>query len=308
MAWEITVAGTLHLDDVTTPAGRRGRQLGGSALYFALAAAPFAPVHLTGTCGTDAEAEFRAVLGGLPVDLGGLTVSDRPTFRWHAVHDFERWVAVTLGEEPGAEAGWQPRLSARAAAAPVLFLGSMPPALQAEVLAQSRARLIGADSMTCYTGPERDLVLEVVEGCDILFLNRVELESLVPEAAGWREAAGRLVGRGRLRALVVKAGPKGAALVTATSTRELRAAPVDVVVDPTGAGDGVAGGFLGLCAQAERDDPDLFVAALATGLRAAAATISTFGVAGLRALGDPQRSDGAISSPDRQGTGGTVGP
>jgi sugar/nucleoside kinase (ribokinase family) len=285
MPWEITVAGTVHLDDITTPHGRRPRQIGGSALYFALAAAPHAPVHLNAIVGDDVEAELRRTLSGLPVDLGGLAVSGGPTFRWHAVHDFQRWVAETVAEEPGCEPEWRPRLSPEAASAEVLFMGSMRPSLQREILAQSSARLIGVDSMTCFTGPERDAVLDVVSGCDILFLNRFELSSLVPEADGWQAAALSLRGRGRLRALVVKGGPMGAALVTSSSTIvEMPTAPVDAVMDPTGAGDAVAGGFLGLCAAAARGDDEFFPEALEEGLSRAAAAIGTFGTDGLRRL------------------------
>jgi sugar/nucleoside kinase (ribokinase family) len=284
MPWEITVAGTVHLDDITTPHGRRFRQIGGSALYFALAAAPHAPVHLNAIVGADVESELRRTLDGLPVDLGGLAVSDGPTFRWHAVHDFQRWIAETVAEEPGCESEWRPRLSPEAARAEVLFLGSMRPSLQREILAQSSARLIGMDSMTCFTGPERAAVLDVVSGCDIVFLNRLELSSLVPEAPDWTAAARSLLGGSRLRALVVKAGPTGATLMTSTRTLERPAAPVDVVIDPTGAGDAVAGGFLGLCAAAERDDDAVFPEALQDGLSRAAITIGTFGTEGLRRL------------------------
>ncbi|MGD1052220.1 MAG: PfkB family carbohydrate kinase [Candidatus Dormibacteria bacterium] len=284
MPWEITVAGTVHLDDITTPHGRRSRQLGGSALYFALAAAPHARVHLNSIVGEDAQAELRRTLHGLPVDLGGLTVSHHPTFRWHAVQDFRRWVAETVAEEPGCESEWRPRLSPEAARAEVLFLGSMSPGLQREILAQSSARLIGLDSMTCFTGPERDAVRELVSGCDIVFLNRAELSSLVPEAPDWQAAAASLRGRGRLRAVVVKGGPQGAVLVTSSSTLVRPPASVDAVIDPTGAGDAVAGGFLGLCAAAERGDDGFFPVALEEGLGRAAAAIGTFGTEGLRRL------------------------
>jgi sugar/nucleoside kinase (ribokinase family) len=284
MPWEITVAGTVHMDDITTPHGRRTWQIGGSALYFALAAAPQAPVHLNAIVGEDAEPELRRILAGLPVDLAGLAVSDGPTFRWHAVHDFQRWVAETVAEEPGCELEWRPHLSPEAARAEVLFLGSMRPSLQREILAQSSARLIGMDSMTCFTGPDRDAVLDVVSGCDVVFLNRSELSSLVPEAPDWAAAARSLLGSGRLRALVVKAGPTGAVLMTSTTTLERPAAPVDLVIDPTGAGDAVAGGFLGLCAAAERDDDAVFPEALQDGLSRAAVTIGTFGTEGLRRL------------------------
>src|ERR1039458_7178707 len=229
MPWEITVAGTVHLDDITTPHGRRPRQIGGSALYFALAAAPHAPVHLNAIVGDDAEAELRQTLSGLPVDLGGLAVSGGPTFRWHAVHDFQRWVAETVAEEPGCEPEWRPRLSPEAASAEVLFMGSMRPSLQREILAQSSARLIGVDSMTCFTGPERDAVLDVVSGCDVLFPNRFELSSLVPEAPDWTVAARSLLGTSRLRALVVKGGSAGAVLITSTTTLQQPAAPGDPV-------------------------------------------------------------------------------
>ncbi len=312
MPWTVTVAGTIHLDDITTPAGRRQGQIGGSALYFSLAAASEVRVHLTAICGRDAEVVVRDTLTGLPVDLTGLTVSDDPTFRWHAVQDFRRWVARTVAEEPGCDPEWRPRLSAAAAAAPVLFLGSMSPALQADVLRQSQAALIGLDSMTAFIRPQRAALLEVASGCDVLFLDRQEVLALVPAASTWRAAAHRLVGRGRLRAIVVKAGPKGAALVTAAATLELPAAPVEAVVDPTGAGDGVAGGFLGLCAAQERGDEAFFPEALAAGLRAAAQAISTFGVEGLRAAAQSAAarsaaSDAAISSSERQTRGGTLG-
>jgi sugar/nucleoside kinase (ribokinase family) len=284
VSWEIAVAGTVHLDDITTPHGRRTRQIGGSALYFALAAAPHAPVHLNAIVGEDAETELRENVARLPVDLEGLVVSARPTFRWYAVHDFQRWVAETVAEEPGCEPEWRPHLSRRAARAEVLFLGSMRPALQRAILAQTSARLIGVDSMTCFTGPERGAVQEVVAGCDVLFLNRAELLSLVPDAADWQGAARSLLGRGRLRAVVVKGGPLGAALVTASAVLELPAAPVEMVIDPTGAGDAVAGGFLGLCAELGRDDDRFFPVALEEGLSRAATAIGTFGTGGLRRL------------------------
>ena len=284
MSWEMTAAGTVHLDDIVTPHGRRTRQIGGSSLYFALAAAPHGRVHVSTIVGEDAAAELRRTLAGLPVELSGVEVSPEPTFRWHAVHDFDRWVAVTVAEEPGCDPEWRPRLTSEAARAPVLFLGSMRPSLQRDILAQSSARLIGVDSMACFTGPERDAVLEVVTGCDLLFLNRAELTSLVPEAPGWEAAALSLRGRGRLRAVVVKAGPLGAALVTTSAITELAAAPVDEVIDPTGAGDAVAGGFLGLCAAAERNDEEFFAPALEEGLARAAATIASFGTSGLRRM------------------------
>lgn len=282
MSWDIAVAGTVHVDDIVTPAGAATGLLGGSAVYFALAAARSAAVHVNGIVGADHAAAFLELLRGPRVSTEGLVVSDLPTFRWHARHDFDRWVAVDTFSDEGCDPTWRPRLPAEAARAEVLFLASMSPALQREVLAQSGARLVGADSMTDYTGPEREAVREVVHASDVLFLNRSELASLTgAPITTWREEAIAMCGVGRLRAVVVKAGPKGASLVTADGVISLPPAPTAQVVDPTGAGDALAGGFLAACAAAERDDDAYFATALESGLRCAAAAISHFGVAGL---------------------------
>jgi sugar/nucleoside kinase (ribokinase family) len=283
VTWEIAVAGTVHRDDITTPSGRSPDQLGGSAVYFALAAAGFAPVHLNAIVGGDRAAEFIDLLHGAGVRTEGLVVSDRPTFWWHARQDFDRWIAVDSRSEEGCDPQWAARLAPEAAAAPVLFLASMRPSLQTAVLSQSAARLIGADSMTDYTGSDSDAVRSVVHACDVLFLNRSELASLTARSstATWREDAAAMCGVGRLRAVVVKAGPDGAALVTADGVTSRAAVAVERVVDPTGAGDSLAGGFLGACAAAERDDVAYFATALDAGLQCAARAISQFGPDGL---------------------------
>jgi sugar/nucleoside kinase (ribokinase family) len=165
----------------------------------------------------------------------------------------------------------------------VLFAGSMRPDQQLETLRQSRARLIGSDSMGVYIGNRTDDVRAVAEASDLLFLNRSELSGLTGCAADdWQESARALCGRGRLRAVVVKAGPMGAAVVTASQVISRAAHPVEAVLDPTGAGDSLAGGFLGACARAERDDDAFFATALEEGLRCAADTIVAFGTAALR--------------------------
>jgi sugar/nucleoside kinase (ribokinase family) len=282
MTWDIAVAGTVHVDDITTPAGRRADQLGGSAVYFALAAAPRAPVHLNGIVGRDRAAAFAHLLDVPGVVTDGLVISDQPTFHWHARHDFERWVAVDTFSDEGCDPLWRPQLPAAAAAAPVLFLASMRPGLQRAVLAQSGARLVGADSMTDYTGPARAEVREVIHACDVLFLNRDELASLTgTPITTWRQEAIAMCGVGRLRAVVVKGGPEGASLATDDGVISRPPSRVDAVLDPTGAGDALAGGFLAACAVAERDDVGYFLAALDAGLDAAARAISHFGVAGL---------------------------
>lgn len=257
--------------------------LGGSAVYFALAAARYAPVHVNGIAGDDTVEAYRALLAGSGADLSGIAVSATPTFTWHAVHDFHRWVTAEEWADPGCDPEWSAELSDASRPAPVLFLGSMHPRLQQRVLEQSAARLIGADSMTVFMREDRAAVGRIAEAADILFLNAEEVE-LLAGVDGWRAAARALCGRGRTRAVVVKQGPDGAACVTDGSLLEIPAHPVEGVIDPTGAGDALAGGFLGHCARQERDGVDAYGQALAEGVRCAAAAIATFGTDSLRRL------------------------
>lgn len=285
MTWGIAVGGTVSLDNVTTPGGRRSEQIGGSAVYFALAASPVATVHLVGAVGRDGVDAARGALAGSGVDLDGLEVSDQPTRRWTATHDFETW--VTRRDEhadEGVYTTWSPRLTLEAAAAEMLFLGSMHPRQQLAMLEQSSARFVGSDSMVAHIGEDSAGVEQVASSSDILFLNRAELASLTrSDPDGWEDAARSLIGRGRLRAVVVKAGPLGAALVTPGRVAALNAHPVSRVVDPTGAGDSLAGGMLGACAAQGRVDDEFLLGALDAGLRRAAACISDYGVAALAA-------------------------
>lgn len=279
MTWEVAVAGTFHRDDVTTPAGRRD-VLGGSAVYFALAASRFATVHVNGIVGADTAIEYRRMLDSPAVDLDGMVVSDLPTFRWHATHDFERWVTSHESAEPGADPGWRPLLLEPSRQAEVLFVASMDPRLQRDVLDQSSARLIGTDSMTEFIERRPEEVLAVVERADILFLTAAELAALTGDD-DWGASATGLLGRGRLRAVVVKRGPRGAACVSAGAVLELAAVPVSRVVDPTGAGDSLAGGFLGRVAVSGGFDEAALKVALGEGMRCAADAVIEFGTAGL---------------------------
>jgi len=275
VTWRVAVAGTLHRDDVTTPEGRI-ESIGGSAVYFGLSAARHAPVLLNGIVGADSAEEHRAVFDGLPVETRGVVVSERPTFRWHVEHDFTHWVTARESADEGCDPEWVPSLAADSRDAEVLFLASMRPELQRGVLEQSRARLIGADTMTVFITTRPSEVRATARGADVLFVNAAELAALTGEV-DWRTAAAGLCGRGRLRAVVVKRGPLGAACVTAAGVTEVAAHPVDRVVDPTGAGDALAGGFLGACAAAEREDTEFFETALRQGVRDAAGAVTSFG-------------------------------
>jgi len=254
---------------------------GGSALYFTLAAARYCPVRPVAAIGDDGEPLVQ-LLQRPGVDLAGLARLPGESYRWHAVHAAGEAVPAQEEQGFGVYANWQPVVPAGAQRSQLLFLGSMRPEAQLGVVSQCQAaELIGLDTMRDFISGDPDRLRQLVGAADVLFANRAELEQLWPHPRGAEQAAAELLGRGRLRAVVLKLGEDGATLVTGSGPRHYPAAPVNEVVDPTGAGDSLAGGMMGRLGQLRRVDDEALQLALPVGLAAAARAISAFGVRGL---------------------------
>ncbi|TMD13055.1 MAG: sugar kinase [Chloroflexi bacterium] len=282
--WPVLVAGTITRDQVTTPMGFNADGLGGSATYFALAARLFAPVQVIATVGSDFADPFLAAVSGEGVDLRGVARSKLPTYRWTATHDYTTGTTASERSEQGAYDHFQPELIDEQRRAPVVFLGSMQPRYQARVLDQLEdPRLVAGDTMRLYIHERRDELEPVLHRLDYLILNGMEAMALA-QASTVEEASAALRRRYRLRGLLIKEGSRGATLHGEDGAEHVPALPVDPPQDPTGAGDAVAGGFLGYLAEQRREDPKTLHRALRYGMVMASFTIQQFSVGGLLRL------------------------
>jgi sugar/nucleoside kinase (ribokinase family) len=250
MAEGTLVVGTITRDFVESPAVTLEGQLGGSATYFALAARHFGPVRVVAPVGRDAEEETRRVLEF--AELDSMTVVDAPTYQWHARRDAPGSDAETLGRFTGSSAGYRPQVGGAADWSRLVLLGSADPVAQLDVAeAAPRGALLAADTMDIFIHDQRELVGRVVAASRILLGTVAEIQML---AGGETEAPASLVmSRFGLDCVVVKRGAEGAELWTRTAIYELPAYPVEAV-DPTGAGDALAGGFLGRLSQRLPED------------------------------------------------------
>lgn len=283
----ILVAGSIAQDYVESPGGNLDGELGGSATYCALAARHFGPVSVVGAVGRDRGAELMQLLDF--ADLSRLTHVDHPTYTWRARRPSLASEATTLERFTGAYEGYVPELGDRYGVPPRAFLGSCDPRVQLAVArACAPGTFLAGDTMDIFIQGQRAAVDEMVRHCHILFATARELE-LLSQTRGVGAAAMRVFDRyPRLEALVVKLGAGGAVLWTAHDDRQLPACPAQVV-DPTGAGDALAGAFMGRLGElGDRDYRDATLEALEWGLVAASFAISGIGVAALRAT---SRSD-----------------
>src|SRR5438445_13416847 len=80
----LLVTGSIGIDTVETPHGKRDDVIGGSAVYFSYAASFFTHVRLVGVVGEDCPPSMFDVFNERDVDTGGLEIrKGSKTFRWH---------------------------------------------------------------------------------------------------------------------------------------------------------------------------------------------------------------------------------
>ena len=276
----VTVVGSIAFDAVTTPFGRRERMLGGSAVHFALAASFFETVHVVGPVGDDFGEEEYGVLRVRDVRTEDIEhVSGGRTFFWAGEYGWDLNERTTLDTQLGVFADFVPKLSPASAAADLVFLANIQPDLQREVREQcGQARFVALDSMNFWIESARDSLIETIGAVDCLMLNDSELRELTHEPNLVRAA--QKIREWGPRVVVAKQGRYGAAMITEEGFFALPAFPLETVVDPTGAGDCFAGGFMGYLAAHPGAEPDheLLARALAYGTALASFNVEEFGV------------------------------
>jgi sugar/nucleoside kinase (ribokinase family) len=289
----ITVVGSIAYDTVSTPFGERHRMLGGAAVHFALAASFFEEVRIVGPVGDDFDEAELDVMRHRGVDVSDVErIPGGKTFFWRGKYGWDLNSRETLDTQLGVFEGFAPKLSEASLASEVLFLANIQPDLQREVRAQlPDARFVALDSMNLWIEAARDSLMKAIATCDCLILNDSELRQLTGkpslmaaarEVFSWNPPIPRVI--------VAKQGEYGAALVTSEGFFSLPAFPLEQVVDPTGAGDTFAGGFVGYIAAHPDEElsDELLRQAMAHGTALASFNVEEFGTERIERLSGPE--------------------
>jgi len=240
----VVVVGSIALDSVETPWGKRENALGGSATYFSLACSRFSKTRIVGIAGTDFPEKGLDLFRRHNIDTEGLKIVEGKTFRWGGRYKSNLNKRDTIYTELNVFEKFQPQLPRSYRQQPMLFLGNIHPELQLDVLSQmERKPLVGLDTMNLWIDISREKVIEALQKVDIVIMNEDEIRQLTVTSDVY-EAARRLIKLGP-STLVVKRGEYGAFLCHHNEMFSVPAFPVSRVIDPTGAGDAFAGGFFG---------------------------------------------------------------
>jgi len=280
----ILAVGSIAFDSIKTPFGERDRVLGGAATYFSLAASFFTDVKVVAVVGGDFNHECERIFLERQIDISEIErIPEGKTFYYSGEYGYDLNVRRTLDTQLNVFANFKPRLSDASRHLPYLFLGNIAPEIQLSVRKQMRnPKLVAMDTMNYWIERTHHSLLEALREIDILIINDSEARELAGEA-NLIKAARRILTFGP-HMIVVKRGEYGAAMFTSDSYFATPAFPLEDVFDPTGAGDGFAGGFMGYLAGTGNMDESALRRAIIYGSVMASFVVEEFGCDRLRRL------------------------
>ncbi len=247
---KLLVVGSVAFDTVRTPFGTATEVLGGSATYFATAASFFTDVDLIAVVGEDFPEEHVTFLKSRGIDVSGLERRSGKTFRWQGEYTYQLNEAHTLDTQLNVLESFRPKIPDHYRSPGTLFLGNIDPELQMDVLNQvERPPIVACDTMNFWISGKQEALWDVLEKIDVLIINDGEARELGQDFS-LVKVAKDVLGRGP-KCLIIKRGEYGVLMFNEKQVFGAPAFPLEMVQDPTGAGDTFAGGFMGYLSSTE---------------------------------------------------------
>lgn len=271
----LLVVGTVALDTIKTPFGKEKDVLGGSATYFSVSASNFCPVNLVAIVGQDFPSKYIKLLKNKSVGLEGLTIEKGLTFRWEGEYSENFSDPKTLATHLNLLAKFNPKIPKNYQTSKYLFLANIDPQIQMKVLKQvNRPKLIACDTMNYWIKNSPQALLKLLKHVDIFILNESEAKELTKEANLIR--AGKSLIKLGPESVIIKKGEHGVLLFAENNTFAVPAFLLETIIDPTGAGDTFAGGFMGYLARSKKFDKNTLRKAVVYGCIMATFAVENF--------------------------------
>jgi sugar/nucleoside kinase (ribokinase family) len=247
----LVAVGTVAFDAIETPFGKTDKVVGGAATYITLAASYFVnESHLISVIGDDFPTDFLSAMRKKGIRQDGLQIKKgEKSFFWSGKYHYDLNTRDTLATELNVLADFKPIVPEVASNQKFLMLGNLDPTIQWSVLDQmeERPKLVVLDTMNFWMDVAMDSLAKVIAKVDVLTINDEEARQLTGQHS-LVKAAQLILDMGP-RYLIIKKGEHGALLFDREQVFFAPALPLEDVVDPTGAGDTFAGGFIGYLAR-----------------------------------------------------------
>ena len=286
----LLVVGSVAFDAIKTPYGKTDKILGGAATHFSLSASFFTQVRVVAVVGEDFTEKEEAVFRQRHIDTSGIVHEKGKSFFWSGEYGENVNEAKTLDTQLGVFGSFNPQIPEKFKDSHYVFLANVDPVLQVRVRQQMpHAKFVGGDTMNYWITGHRENLKEMLKQVDALLINDGEARMLAGDPSLAR-AAHKILEMGP-QALVIKHGEYGATVffkdgAFGIGRHPFRAPtlPIEAVIDPTGAGDSFAGGFMGYIASQEKLTRDVFKRAMFYGGVMGSFAVEAFGTERLQKL------------------------
>jgi sugar/nucleoside kinase (ribokinase family) len=282
----LLVVGSVALDTVATPFDKVEDALGGSSTFISIAASYFAgPVYLVGTVGEDFPKKYIDILKKHEIDLAGLQIVPGKTFRWSGKYQYDLNIRDTLLTELNVFEKFDPVIPEKFRKAQFICLGNIDPVLQMKVLDQmDDPQFVVCDTMNYWIEGRRNELIKLLKRISVLIINDSEARLLANEPNLVKAA--KMIRAMGPRILIIKKGEHGALLFTEDTVFSAPAYPMEMINDPTGAGDTFAGGFIGYLHKTNDLSSENMKCAVIYGSTMASFCVEQFSTGGLEQLSD----------------------
>jgi len=273
----ITIIGTVAFDGIETPQGKYDKILGGSAMYAATAANLFSDVGIVSIVGQDFDQEYFDYFKKRNIDTTGIAISSNRTFFWQGYYEKDLNQAFTRETQLNCLLEFDPKIPEKAQSSRIVLLANVDPVLQKKALDQfASPELVVLDTMNFWISTKPNELKSIISQADVLIINDQEIRQLT-QIDNIIAAMPEVLKMGPKR-LIVKKGEHGAIMFNGKDCFCLPAIPLTSVVDPTGAGDSFAGGFVGFLDSQPNLNEDAFRKAMIVGTMVSSFTVQGFGV------------------------------
>ncbi|TDJ55599.1 MAG: sugar kinase [Ignavibacteria bacterium] len=287
----LLIVGSLGLDTVITPFDKVEDALGGSATYISIAASYFSgPIELVGVVGNDFPDEYLKLLEDHNIDLEGLQKEEGKTFRWGGKYHYDLNIRDTLFTDLNVFEKFDPVIPEKFKKSKYVCLGNIDPTLQLKVLEQMiDPQLVVCDTMNYWIERMKEELLQLLKRVDVLIINDSEARLLAQEPNLIK--ASKMIRELGPKTLIIKKGEHGAMLFTDETVFSAPAYPMEMIYDPTGAGDSFAGGFTGYLFKTRDLSPNNLKCAVIYGSSMASFCVEKFSTKGLEELSNLKIQD-----------------
>tara|TARA_Y100001934_G_scaffold277884_1_gene377795 strand:+ start:49 stop:942 length:894 start_codon:yes stop_codon:yes gene_type:complete len=249
----LLVVGTVAFDSIETPFGKKEKILGGAATYTCFTSSYFTNSNIVSIVGYDFPKKHEEKFINHNIDLVGLERhKEIKTFFWSGKYRDNMNIRDTIDTQLNVLEVFNPIIPDIHKNANYVMLGNVIPSVQLKVLEQleNSNALVAMDTMNLWIENAYDDLIKVIKKVDILMINDQEIQQL--QNIGNIEKAVEKTFLLGPSYIIVKLGSEGSILFSKKEKFSCEAVRINKVVDPTGAGDSFAGGFMGyLCSTQE---------------------------------------------------------